>query len=71
LILDTIDNKGYRASQFEAGVMAGKYYFAAYAQKIVASGSTFFDDAVSGYSLLMLQTKVLCLQLVFLATSPV
>ncbi len=28
--------------------MAGKYYFAAYAQKIVASGSTFFDDAVSG-----------------------
>jgi hypothetical protein len=48
-ILDNLGNRGYRASQFEAGVIAGKIYLAAYAQKIGASGSTFFDDAVSGF----------------------
>ncbi|HYV51895.1 MAG TPA: SagB/ThcOx family dehydrogenase [Candidatus Eisenbacteria bacterium] len=48
-ILDTFGNRGYRASQFEAGVIAGKIYLAAYAQKIGASGSTFFDDAVSEF----------------------
>jgi len=44
-----LNNLGNRGSQFEAGVIAGKIYFAAYAQKIGASGSTFFDDAVSGF----------------------
>jgi len=48
-ILDNLGNRGYRASQFEAGVIAGKIYLAAYAQKIGASGSTFFDDAVSEF----------------------
>jgi SagB-type dehydrogenase family enzyme len=48
-ILETLGNRGYRASQFEAGVLAGKIYLAAYAQKIGASGSTFFDDAVSEF----------------------
>jgi SagB-type dehydrogenase family enzyme len=48
-ILDTLGNRGYRASQFEAGVIAGKIYLAAYAQKIGASGSTFFDDAVTQF----------------------
>ena len=48
-ILDTLGNRGYRASQFEAGVMCGRIYLAAYAQKIGASGSTFFDDAVSEF----------------------
>jgi SagB-type dehydrogenase family enzyme len=48
-ILDTLGNRGYRASQFEAGVIAGKIYLTAYAQKIGASGSTFFDDAVSEF----------------------
>jgi SagB-type dehydrogenase family enzyme len=48
-ILDTLGNRGYRASQFEAGVIAGRIYLAAYAQKIGASGSTFFDDAVSQF----------------------
>jgi hypothetical protein len=43
-------NRGYKASQFEAGVIAGKIYLAAYAQKIDASGSTFFDDAVEFFS---------------------
>jgi len=48
-ILEILGNRGYRASQFEAGVLAGKIYLAAYAQKIGASGSTFFDDAVSEF----------------------
>ena len=48
-ILDILGNRGYRASQFEAGVIAGRIYLAAYAQKIGASGSTFFDDAVSEF----------------------
>jgi hypothetical protein len=36
-------------SQFEAGVIAGKIYLSAYAQKLGASGSTFFDDAVTEF----------------------
>jgi SagB-type dehydrogenase family enzyme len=48
-ILKSLGNRGYRASQFEAGVIAGKIYLAAYAQQIGASGSTFFDDAVTEF----------------------
>ena len=45
-ILRSCGNRGYRASQFEAGIIAGKIYLSAYAQQLGASGSTFFDDAV-------------------------
>jgi SagB-type dehydrogenase family enzyme len=48
-VLETLGNRGYRASQFEAGIIAGKVYLAAYAQGIGASGSTFFDDAVTEF----------------------
>jgi hypothetical protein len=51
-LLDTLKscgNRGYRASQFEAGIIAGKIYLSAYAQDLGASGSTFFDDAVTEY----------------------
>jgi SagB-type dehydrogenase family enzyme len=48
-ILDSLGNRGYRAAQLEAGVIAGKIYLAAYAQKIGASGSTFFDNAVTEF----------------------
>jgi SagB-type dehydrogenase family enzyme len=48
-VLGALGNRGYRASQFEAGIIAGKIYLAAYAQGIGASGSTFFDDAVSEF----------------------
>src|SRR5215207_5068852 len=47
--LEALGNRGYRASQFEAGIIAGKIYLAAYAQGIGASGSTFFDDAVTEF----------------------
>jgi SagB-type dehydrogenase family enzyme len=46
-VLGSLGNRGYRSSQFEAGIIAGKLYLAAYALGIGASGSTFFDDAVT------------------------
>ena len=46
-VLRSLGNRGYRASQFEAGIIAGKIYLTAYALGIGASGSTFFDDAVT------------------------
>ena len=49
IVLEALGNRGYRASQFEAGIIAGKIYLAAYAQGIGASGSTFFDDAVTEF----------------------
>jgi SagB-type dehydrogenase family enzyme len=48
-VLHNLGNRGYRVSQFEAGVIAGKIYLSAYAQKLGASGSTFFDDAVTEF----------------------
>ena len=46
-IIKTLGNRGYRASQFEAGIIAGKIYLSAYAHRIGASGSTFYDDLVT------------------------
>ena len=46
-----LGNRGYRAAQFEAGVIAGKIYLLAYAHTIGASGSTFYDDAVTEFFL--------------------
>src|SRR5919107_1298490 len=48
-VLGSLGNRGYRSSQFEAGIIAGKIYLAAYALGIGASGSTFFDDAVTEF----------------------
>ena len=48
-VLRSWGNRGYRVSQFEAGIIAGKIYLAAYAHGIGASGSTFFDDAVTEF----------------------
>lgn len=42
-------NRGYRAAQLEAAIMGGKIYLAAYAQRLGASGLTFFDDDVSEF----------------------
>ena len=39
-------NRGYRTAQLEASIMGGKLYLAAYAQRLGASGLTFFDDDV-------------------------
>ncbi|HEU4823011.1 MAG TPA: SagB/ThcOx family dehydrogenase [Nitrososphaeraceae archaeon] len=56
-VLEALGNRGYRASQFEAGIIAGKIYLAAYALGIGASGSTFFDDAVTEFFSPHAQTK--------------
>jgi SagB-type dehydrogenase family enzyme len=42
-------NRGYRAAQLEAAVIGGKIYLAAYAQRLGASGLTFFDDDVTEF----------------------
>ncbi len=47
--LDCLGNRGYRAAQFEAGVHAGKIYLSSYSVGIGASGSTFYDDAVTEF----------------------
>jgi SagB-type dehydrogenase family enzyme len=48
-ILERFGNRGYRATQLEAGILGGKLYLAAYAQRFGASGLTFFDDDVTNF----------------------
>ncbi len=47
--LKVLGNRGYRAAQFEAGIIAGKIYLSSYSHRIGASGSTFYDDAVTEF----------------------
>jgi SagB-type dehydrogenase family enzyme len=48
-IAERFGNRGYRAAQLEAGIIGGKLYLAAYAQRLGASGLTFFDDDVTRF----------------------
>jgi SagB-type dehydrogenase family enzyme len=48
-VLQRFGNRGYRAAQLEASISAGKLYLAAYAQRLGASGLTFFDDDVTEF----------------------
>ncbi|HET7392960.1 MAG TPA: SagB/ThcOx family dehydrogenase [Candidatus Binatia bacterium] len=48
-ILECFGNRGYRAAQLEAAIMGGKMYLSAYAQRLGASGLTFFDDDVTEF----------------------
>jgi SagB-type dehydrogenase family enzyme len=45
-VFDRFGNRGYRAVQLEAGILGGKLYLAAYAQRLGATGLTFYDDDV-------------------------
>lgn len=47
--LERYGNRGYRAAQLEAAIIAGKLYLAAYALGQGATGLTFFDDEVVGF----------------------
>ena len=47
--LERFGNRGYRAAQLEAAIIGGKIYLAAYAQRLGASGLTFFDDDVTEF----------------------
>ncbi len=48
-VLRALGNRGYRASQLEGGIVAGKIYLSAYSLGLGASGSTFYDDAVTEF----------------------
>ena len=48
-VLDRYGNRGYRAAQLEGGVVGGRMYLAAYAQRLGATGLTFFDDDVTEF----------------------
>jgi SagB-type dehydrogenase family enzyme len=48
-ILEGYGNRGYRAIQLEAGAIGGRMYLAAYAQRLGATGLTFFDDDVINF----------------------
>ena len=49
VILERFGNRGYRAAQLEASITGGKLYLSAYAQRLGASGLTFFDDDVTEF----------------------
>jgi SagB-type dehydrogenase family enzyme len=48
-ILERFGNRGYRAIQLEAGAIGGRMYLATYAQRLGATGLTFFDDDVTNF----------------------
>ena len=48
-ILQRFGNRGYRAAQLEAGIIGGKLYLSAYAQRLGATGLTFYDDEVTAF----------------------
>jgi len=48
-LLARFGNRGYRAAQLEGGITGGRLYLAAYAQRLGASGLTFFDDEVTEF----------------------
>ena len=48
-VLGALGNRGYRTAQLEGGIVAGRIYLSAYALGLGASGSTFYDDAVTEF----------------------
>jgi SagB-type dehydrogenase family enzyme len=50
-ILEALGNRGYRVANLEAGLIGGRLYLAAYAQRFGATGLTFYDrDVVAFFS---------------------
>ena len=48
-VLERYGNRGYRMAQVEASIMGGRLYLGAYAQRLGATGLTFFDDDVTEF----------------------
>jgi SagB-type dehydrogenase family enzyme len=48
-VLRRFGNRGYRAAQIEGGILGGKLYLGAYAQRLGATGLTFYDDEVTTF----------------------
>lgn len=46
--LETLDDRGYREAQLDAGIVEGRLHIAAYALGIGASGLTFLDAEIEG-----------------------
>jgi hypothetical protein len=50
-LLETYGNRGYRLANLEAGLLGGRLYLAAYAERFGATGLTFYDrDVVAFFS---------------------
>ena len=48
-VLKRYGNRGYRMAQMEAAIRGGRLYLGAYAQRLGATGLTFFDDDVTKF----------------------
>ena len=48
-MMETLGPRGYRAALLEAGILGGRLYLAAYALKLGATGTTFYDDEVTEF----------------------
>ena len=48
-VLERFGNRGYRAAQLEASIIAGRIYLAVYALRLGATGLTFYDDGVTEF----------------------
>jgi SagB-type dehydrogenase family enzyme len=48
-VLDRFGNRGYRLANLEAGLIGGRLYLTAYAQRFGATGLTFYDGAVAAF----------------------
>ena len=48
-VLERFGNRGYGAAQLDASITAGRLYLAAYAQRLGATGLTFYDDDVTDF----------------------
>lgn len=46
---ETMGNRGYRAAELAAGIVAGRLYLGSYACRFGATGLTFYDDEVRGF----------------------
>jgi SagB-type dehydrogenase family enzyme len=48
-VLGALGSRGYRAATLDGGIAGGRLYLAAYAQRLGATGLTFFDDDVARF----------------------
>lgn len=49
LVTQTLGPRGYRAALLEAGILGGRLYLSAYALKLGATGTTFYDEEVTAF----------------------
>lgn len=47
--IESLGPRGYRAALLEAGILGGRLYLAAYALRLGATGTTFYDEEVTAF----------------------